>query len=380
MTIASTVLDFYDDAQHELLRKIAAPVEMRNVPTEVLGEEERDALDDNEFGLVVITKRASVLRKFPVNDPGNAWLSAQYFNDTHRKLAFPARFVAAKFIKQACDAYEVPSSHAVDAYAARADDEIEANTFVEGSESAWMLRKLAERELLEKQATAAEMNAELELPDESFALVLHQEDGTVIRKYAMPDPEHVRKAASYFDKYAMDLPPEYRHRFAVAVRNRADELDVDIDGHDGIHKWASVTWNRHVHAHLEQRKSLLPRHEEAAGILDKLASMIDESSPEDMASALQTFDEATGLTRYYDRGLTDPYASTMAKVSEEWSAEIDGTTLTATDLRKVASSSKLASYLGDTFAKQFSENPVEVFESLPAPEKALIKQISEGAA
>lgn len=380
MTIASTVLDFYDDAQHEMLSKIAAPQNMHNVQTALLDDEDRDRLPDTDFGLVVLTKRASVLRKFPVNDPGNTWLSAQYFDQTHRKLAFPARFVAAKFIKSACDAYEVPSSRAVDAYAARADDDIESNTFVEGSESGWMLRKLAERELIEKQASAVEINAELEMPDEHFALVLRQGDGSILRKYAMPDATHVRTAAAYFDKYAMDLAPEHRHQFAMAVRNRAEELDVDLGDNDGIHKWASLSWNRHIDAHIEQRKSLLPRHPEAVGILDKLASSIGETTPEDMASALQTFDEATGLTRYYDRGLADPYASTMDKVADAWSAEVDGSTLTEADLKKVASNPKLASYLGDSFARQFSGDPVQIFESLPSPEKSLIKQLSEGTA
>src|SRR5690606_11725465 len=207
-----------------------------------------ERLPDSDFGLIVFTKRAAVLRKFPVNDPGNAWLSAQYFHNTHEKLAFPARFIAAKVIKSACDAYGVPASKAVVAYAARANDEdIDSNTFVEGSESQWLLRKLAQRELMDKQASAAEINALTEMPNEHFALVIRTEGG-IIRKYAMPDAQHVKIAAQYFDKYAMDLPPEYRHKFATAVRDRADELGVDVSEHKALEKWASSEWNRFVHA------------------------------------------------------------------------------------------------------------------------------------
>lgn len=376
MSIAAAVLDFYDDSKHELMSKIAMPAALARAQTTVLTDDQHAALPDTDFGLIVLTKRAAVMRRYPVNDPGNTWLSAQYFHRTHEKLAWPARFIAAKFIKSACSAYGVPSSKMVDSYAARVgEDEAPNNTFVEGSESGWMLRKLAQREFIEKQATAAEVNAFVEMPNEHFALVVRAEDGAIIRKYAMPDQHHVKTAAAYFDKYAMDLLPEHRHRFARNVQARAAELDVDVSGHDTLTKWASPGWNQHVVAHIEQRKSLLPRNQSARSVLDKLAASLSETSPEDAAAALQAIDTATGLDRYYDRGVTDPYASAMGKVATGWSEEVDGATITETDLRKEAVQKKIAGYMGSTFATQFAANPVEVYESLPAPEKALIQQI-----
>jgi hypothetical protein len=381
MSIAAQIVDFYDDSTHEMMSKVAMPAEMGNASMTMLTPEQHERLPDTEFGLIVLTKRASVLRKFPVNDPGNAWLSAQYFQQTHEKLAFPARFIAAKFIKQACDAYGVASSPLVDSYAVKvAEDEAQTNTFAEGSESGWMLRKLAQREIMSKQADAAEINAMTSMPNEHFALVVRQGDGSIIRKYAMPDGGHVKTAAAYFEKYAMDLPPQYRHRFAVSVQNRAEDLAVDISGSDAIEKWASSGWNKNVHAHLEQRKSLLPRNPRACSILDKLAASMSETNPEDMASAIEAFDQSTGLDRYYDRGVTDPYASSMGKTASAWSADIDGQIITEADLRKVATTKKLAGYLGETFARQFSDHPTEIFESLPSPDKVLIKQVISGEA
>jgi hypothetical protein len=378
--MTTAVLDFYDDSSRELMSKIAMPSSMRQVNMSVLTPEQHSRLPDSDFGLIVLTKRANVMRKFPVNDPGNAWLSAQYFEHGCEKLAFPARFVAAKFIKSACDAYGVPSSRKLDAYAARADEEITSNTFVEGSEKGWMLRKLAQRELIEKTAEAGNIEAMIEMPNEHYALVVQTGDGSVIRKYAMPDASHVKLAASYFDKYAMDLQPEHRHRFALSVRNRAEELGVDVSGHDGISKWASTSWNQHVGAHIEQRKSLLPRNPSAREVLNKLAASLTETTPADMAQALDTFDRATGLTRYYDRGLADPYSSTMGKVAEDWSDDEDGEIVTGADLMKAAQSSKLAGYFGQSFVDQFKQDPVGVYESLPAPEKQVVKQVALGQA
>jgi hypothetical protein len=385
MSLAAAVLDYYDDSQHELMAKVAMPASVRGVQMTELTPDQMASLPDSEFGLVILTKRASVLRKFPVNDPGNAWLSAQFFHQTHEKLAFPARFIAAKFIKTACDAYGVPSSPRVDAYAVRADDEITSNTFVEGSETRWMLRKLAQREFIEKQAEAAEVDALTAMPDKNFALVMRTGDGAIVRKYAMPDDAHVKLAAEYFAEYAMQLPAEHRHSFAANVKARAEELGVDVSDHEALHKWASTGWNQHVIAHIEQRKSLLPRNESARSVLDKLAASLGETTPADAAHALQTFDQATGLNRYYDRGLADPFASTMGSVGDTekkasaWSDDVDGHTITEADLRKLPEA-KLASYLGQSFVQQFSDHPVEVYESLPADAKTLIKQMISGEA
>jgi hypothetical protein len=376
MGISALVLDYYDDSEGQGLSKIAMPASVRGLVMEPLTAEQHAKLDDSAFGLVILTKHAHVLRKFPVNDPANTFLSAQYFAQNMDKLAFPARFIAAKHIKTACEAYDVPSSPRVDAYAARADG-IENNTFVEGSEHRWLLEKMAQQEFMEKQADATEMNAMLAMPDEQFALVLKAGDGSITRKYAMPDAEHVKVAAEYFDKYAMDLAPEHRHQFASAVVRRAEELELPLTNHL-VEKWASATWNQHVHAHLEQRKSLLPRNERARGVLDKLAASLEETTPEEAAKALTVFDQATGLTRYYDRGLTEPYASTMDKVATGWSEDVDGRILTEEDLKKVASSTKLAGYLGSSFAATFAKDPTGIFDSLPTPEKVLIKQLVDG--
>src|SRR5579871_4198956 len=193
MGAQSSGLDFYDDTSGELMMKLSAPAEIQSAPVHVLSDEDRSQLDDRAFALVTITKQGSVKRSFPVTDPGNAWLSAQYFTANHEKLAFPARFIAARFIKEACSAYGVPSSPIVEAYASRVpDDDSGSNTFVEGSERRWMIEKLAERELMEKESQAAEMNALLHLPDGHFALVVHTGDGETIRKYAMPDAETVK--------------------------------------------------------------------------------------------------------------------------------------------------------------------------------------------
>lgn len=381
-SVAGQVLDFYDDVNGEQMTKIAMPVEVQNVQMTVLDSDERDRLPNTEFGLVVLTKHAHAIRKFPLNDPGNSFLSAKYFEQNHEKLAMPARFKAASFIKRACAAYQVPSGPVVDAYAVRAEaDDASSNFFVEGSEQRWMLTKLGQQELLTKQAAAANMDALINMPDGQFALVVDAGDGTITRRYAMPDGEHVKKAEEYFDKYAMQLEPAHRHMFASSVKRRAAELSVPLTKDSAIEKWASEEWNDKVDWHLEARKQLLP-HDHQQGsrkILEKLAASLNDTTPVDMAKALEKFDQGTGLDRYYGKGLADPYASTMGKAASAWSDDEDGQIITEADLRKIPTT-KIAGYLGSAFAGQFERNPVEVFESLPKPEKVLIRQLVSGEA
>lgn len=386
MSLAATVLDYYDDQlvarQPSGMSKLAAAMgkdAVGDLQFNDLKAEQIAALPSTEFGLVMMTKRGSALRRFPLNDPGNTWMSSYYFQRSHEKLAFPARVTAAFFIKKACAVYKVPSSKAVDDYAALGDDKLlVSNRFSEASP--WAQVKMAAAELIEKQAAAAEFDATLAMPDSNFALVIKNGDGETIRKYAMPNAAHVKTAASYFDKFAMQLAPQHRHQFAAAVKNRAAELSVKLADDSLVEKWAGDGWNRNVDAHLEHRKSLLPHNEPARKTLEKLAASLRDATPADAAETLRVFDEAAGLSRYYSKGLADPYQSTMGKVASGWSADIDGSTLTEGDLNKVAESPKLAGYLGAGFANQFKSNPVEIFESLPDPEKVLIKQISEGTA
>lgn len=383
MGVANEILDFYDDGQREQLSKIAMPAKAGQLQLDVLEADDRRRLNDSDFGLVILTKQANVVRKFPVSDAGNAYLSAQYFHLNHEKLAFPARFIAARHIKTACDAYKVPTSAAVEAYASRAEDEdCENNVFVEGSEERWMLRKMATRELMMKEAEANAVDALLHMPDEHFALVLKTGDGAVIRKYAMPDAEHVKVAAIYFDTYGEHLEPEHRHRFATSVLARAEELDVDVSNVESLQKWAGAAWNPDVYAHFEYRKSLLGDDDhgrKARGILSKLAASLGETTPVEAARALEEFDRSTGLAKYYDRGLTHPYAATFGKVADGWSADVEGVTVTGPAIQKLAEQGKIARYFGKGVENELAKNPVEVFEALPDPEKSVIAQMVSGA-
>lgn len=378
MTLAGQVIDFYDDSDRSLLNRIRS----RNSEIEkyashsLLNPDEHAELPDDQFALIVLTKHANIVRKFPLNDDFQTWLSAHYFDETKDKLGSVEKVAAATNINTACIAYEIEPPQSVLKFA---HDAPVGNIVSEGSSPGWFneLTMKGAKEELAKTASV-EINARMELPDSAYALILDHE-GEVARMYAMPDENHVKIASAYFKKYAYDLSPQNRHMFAANVLNRAEELGVELRSTEHLEKWASENYNSLVDYHIEQRRGLIPRDDEKGQVLDKLASLRNNTDPSIFASALYEFDKAANLEKYYDTHLTEPWEATMGiEKNASWTADVDGGTLTEADLQNVAQSGKLRQYFGGAFQSQFSKHAVQIFESLPTPEKVVIAQIAKG--
>lgn len=371
MSISGQVIDFYDDTDRAGLRKMAAPRGLGAAIFEVLSPDEREELHNDQFGLVVITKTAEVLRKFPLVDPPHVWLAGQYLALNHEKLAAPMAVTAARHIKLASDGVvELPP--VIEELASQYPPGYEGNTLVEDRLPSWNIG-------MTKSAAAPAPVA-----DDVFALVYQNGEGEIIRKYAMPNAVRTREAMDWFEKYAVQISPELRPQMARAIVKRATVLGIDMAGFEELPKlyqYAANGWNPHVHAHLEQRKSLLREIDDrAVETIDKLASAVGDSDPQDFARALNALDTKTNLRRYYDRGLEDAWSSSLGheKTGEAWSSEVDGETVTESDLKKAASSPSFRQFFGDAVKTAFEKDPVTIFESLPAPNQAIIAQIARG--
>lgn len=378
MTLAGQVIDFYDDSDRSVLNKIGAQnSEIEKYASHVVpNSDEHAALPDEHFALIVLTKRANIVRKFPVNDEFQTWLSAHYFDENQDKLGNVEKVAAATNIRDACLAYEIEPPLSISKFAC---DTSISNIVTEGSRPNWfdeMTRQGARSELT--KTAGAEINARMELPDSAYALILDHE-GETARMYAMPDENHVKIASAYFKKYAYDLSPQNRHMFAANVLNRANELNVSLSSTEHLEKWASENYNTLVNYHIEQRRGLIPADDEKTAALNKLASLKHSTDPGTFANALHEFDKLAGLEKYYDTAITEPWEATMGiEKQASWTADVDGGTLTEVDLQKVAQSGKLKSHFGEAFQNQFAKHAVQIFESLPTPEKVVIAQIAKG--
>lgn len=129
---------------------------------------------------------------FPIHTPEDTLLSALYYEKQAQKLP---EDVADKIGEKIVKALRV---HGVD----------------------HIFRKIA-KDLAEKERR--------ELPDSAFGLVIKDpKTGKKIRKYPMPDAEHVRKAIQFFKKHYQDYPEEWRVQIAKKIVKRAKKFGVEV--------------------------------------------------------------------------------------------------------------------------------------------------------
>lgn len=369
MNLENAVIDIYDDLNvASTMQKVASaiPSELRQlqIPT----KDFRDSLDDTQFALSIITKTASKMNKFPLNDKLNTSLSNEYFELNHPKLPAEAQKIAATYIKQACMRFGLEPREAVKI--AAADMPTMTNIYFS------RVGDRAGGELVQKVASDQDKSAYY------YALTKTASNGHTERAYALPNPEAIKKAEVYFDKYAMQFKPEDRHQFASNVVNRAVELGVDVTS-DMVNKYAGLNYNGDVEAYLSVRKKLLDGRTEYTDALDKLASFQGKEDPKTFARVLHEFDKKAGLVRYYDKYLADPYASTFGVGTEKTASEIyeiDGLSVKEGDIEKVANEkySLLENYFGSTLADGLKKEGSAAFVALPDNAKEVIARIIHG--
>lgn len=353
------VLDLFDDCTlDQTLRKIACNLSNDIKREELPTASERDSLEDYQFALTLITKTASKLNKFPINDKVNTAFSNEYFELNNHKLPIEAQKIAAVYIGKACDKFGIDAHNSVKV--AGMNYEPRTNIFVES-----LLRPQDSR-LIKMASPAAKIS------ENYYAL------GT---KYAMPDETYLRKAEQYFEKHAKKLSPNERHEFATNVSKRSSELGIKIAS-VAISKYAGSNYNPDLESHLKLRQKLLDDASPYIPALRKLASFQSTTGPETFAKVLHEIDKKAGLNKYYDSSLCDPYASTFGSMSKTagYAYESDGIYLTGDDIEKVARDKYdvLKNYFGHTLADGLKKEGTAAFEALPTDAKDIIARISNG--
>jgi hypothetical protein len=355
--LANQMLDAYDDVERTYIRKLAKI----DPKIYLMTDSEKRELTDNDYALSVITKKASKLNKFPVDTHSNAWLSNQYFNETHWRLPKEAQEIAAHHIKRACDQFGIPTTTAVEGMAKEAS----SNVFYEGD-----------------LPSSAKVSRTTEVDLSKFAEVQQIADNYTFAQYAFPTAAHVKLGNEYFSQFAKDMPLEYRHKYACALQKRAGELGTVLKGE--ISKYAANAYGAHIDAHLASRKSLLdvadPKFTSA---LDKMASMKKDMAPIEFARLLHGFDKRAGLDRYYGGYLINPYEATFVNQKNPGfmykSASYQDLTADAIGKLAIDKYAKIKEYFGESIADSLKKEGASIFDSLPMDAKEIIAGIADGS-
>lgn len=211
--------------------------------------------------------------------------------------------------------------------------------------------------------------------------------------YALPDYEmypldsyvQVKTAKRYFlDNYRY-MAPEDRHEYCANLTKRASALNIVTD--PLIEKYGSATYAHPdaIDACLAARREFL-QDEDHIGILDKLASVRHAVDPDVFAETLERFDVSTGIANQYNDSMPDAYFSTFGKTAEELveqtspetSVVIGNEYITRRRLAEYLQNnvSTVAQRFGADVAKEMSNSPNDIFDSLPRDQKLVIMRMA----
>ncbi|HUV85265.1 MAG TPA: hypothetical protein VMV86_06100 [Methanosarcinales archaeon] len=205
-------------------------------------------------------------------------------------------------------------------------------------------------------------------------------------KYPIETEEQVKLANDYFGKYIEKFHPIERASIASNIEKRAEAMNVNLDSGWVSNYARRTSYSPDFDIHMSMRKKACAdksikisenKMVKAADLLQKLADNKDAHKPKDMIYALAQFDKLAGLESRYDKDMRDPIFTVFGSSNnpgfdiEKLSGGINEKQL------KIAASNeafiqKLASTFGNDFSRDFKNSPMDIFKSMPDPEKQMI--------
>src|SRR5688500_15327444 len=105
--------------------------------------------------------------------------------------------------------------------------------------------------------------------------------------------------------------------------------------------------------------------------------------PEAFAECVRRFDISNGLERGWGSRFPDPYASTfgLQKTAEVvWESGAERVTREKLENLAINHPGAVSDLFTDELVKEFARNPVEIFNSLPLPQKKVMARLAEDIA
>jgi hypothetical protein len=347
---------------------------------------ETETMNAEDFALVFRTPEGHDIPKYPVHDVSHAWRSKEAFDKTASLLPPSARIIAATFIKRACDNYGIECESYFEKISS---NKLDSNIYEFGKETYWDvdlndstarlllsddLEKTAKRELVDRKRNS--------LDDDSFALT--PKTASVDKNmYPIFSSDLAQQSMDYFDKYYRDLEPEDRRTYAIKTASKARVFGLKPSRL--MKKYAGHGYSKDLEVHLQSRKDMLTDALQAS-MYDRLWEKKANISPDNFAEVLGELDEDNGLDEMWDEEINDPYYSTLSNGEEEYEDRIDSYrydygsgSINGLDLGKLAEGPDvLAGYFNPEVISAFTNDPIEIFESMPRPQKMLIVNAING--
>jgi len=186
--------------------------------------------------------------------------------------------------------------------------------------------------VLEKQAKKLTPEEREKLPDSVFGLVIKKPNGEKIRKYPMPDANHVLAAIKYFKQNYKSYPEEWRRQIAKKIVEQARKFGVEV--HDEVILSYAGVKPKEKKANLKKAASLVREfrvmpfwyNEQAKAAYEKVAKAFEElAEKEDLqkqASDLEAeLEKVASILEEIDRAFGVDYTKLPAPVYLIWNEE-----------------------------------------------------------
>ena len=310
-------LDFHDSPA-DVLASMSESDLVKVAHVQMLGRDDLDGIPTNRFALAV--QDGDVLhRKFLCDSPEHTLLSAAAFQKTAEALPEGMRIVAMANIQKAADLYGINLKFGTTV-------RVDSNVVVG------------------------------KLPEDA------------VKVASVPDLEDCARQARWFDDFGETLDPRQRRGFAVKLASSFHEHHLPVPGDAAA--YAGDDFGPGFEGGLLLRTNLLESDDKFCAIYRDFAKIARGFTPDEVAEALRSLDEQSGLAESWTRKIPDPYRTVFAGSSS---------------IVKVASDSmvdkarthedKLRSTFGDRFYEDLLTSPEPVVDALPLPEREVLDQI-----
>lgn len=217
----------------------------------------------------------------------------------------------------------------------------------------------------------------------SFGVVTKTASGKVQGAFPLHSDEMVKQAVEFFRENREMMAPKYRHELASSIVKNAAATGTFIKDAT-VRSYASDQYSPNLEGNLEARRQLVKNgaDKDAERVLNELERIQGRLTPRQFAQSLEAFDKQAGLDRHWDKSIKDPWLSTFEYVKKaSWSWSSGDQEVTESQLVEFVSkhADSLSGYVNQNIITELKRHPVEIFDSLPRPEKEIIASKIEEA-
>lgn len=359
-------LDFYDNPKMiKSFGEIPSFVK-KSCPTSRTSLEKQGS--DN-FSLVIISPDGGIYSKYPVNDPANIWLSLQAFEKNAFKLPVKMQETAAYYLNKAANEWgglEIPEK--IQKLASQNNPS--SNVVEAKSNDEYYVQSV-------KEATEKFESFNEKVASTWFALET-DEQGKELKTFPLYTAELTKTADAWFESNFRQLRPMLRKQYTDNLIKAASRHGLVLNSKN-IFKYANQDFSPGVEIALQVRKHYT-LDENNIHLLNDIMEKKASLSPYQFAETLEKVDKFLGLDKYWNNALPDPYESTFSMPKQaDYSYAHEGSDVTGSELREFVKSKNfretLQAYVAKDIIDELQMNPIEVFDSLPNPEKKLIMDL-----